>query len=437
MKKLITMCLMALISLSALAQTKPNRMIVMQKPDSHTGFLVERIDSVFFTTIEGRVAADVTFKNYNTGATGDTVWVSIKKTPDCKGFRIACVPKNIANMIGDDAVAAKYFEQRGGEMYFDDFTNAQMTGFEEPFSPNANYSLITVGYDQYGIACSMSRADFTTPKKPLIGNPQVTCQLVSVDTDRFTVKFTPNSDVKAYSFCSFEKGTAQSQFEMWGPMMGFSTFGDMIKGFCQKEYTEEAVNEWKNMAPGKEYEVVVQAWDKADTYADPIYFYVTTNTLGGDGEATVTIEIKEFGGEPSTGYYQRVIYTPNDQAALHRDIIITKEAFEKPESGEAGVIAFLKEDRTGDPYWDQYGVDDAKWNADPSTSYYACSIAKNAKGEWGPLAKTEFTTPSAPSAAKSAGSVSKRINWNVVSGVANKPAMNMNARKGSFKLEQM
>ena len=49
MKKIITLCLMALISISALAQTKPNRMLVVEKNGSYKGFLVERVDSVFFT----------------------------------------------------------------------------------------------------------------------------------------------------------------------------------------------------------------------------------------------------------------------------------------------------------------------------------------------------------------------------------------------------
>ena len=50
----------------------------------------------------------------------------------------------------------------------DDFTNAQMTGFDEPFKDNTPYTVLTLGYDKYGVACSMSKAEFTTPKKPLV-----------------------------------------------------------------------------------------------------------------------------------------------------------------------------------------------------------------------------------------------------------------------------
>lgn len=436
MKKIITLCLMALISISALAQTKPNRMLVVEKNGSYKGFLVERVDSVFFTSIEGRVAADVTFQKYNTGESGDTVWVTVTKTPECKNFRINCIPKNIADKLVDDATAARYFEHIGGALYSEDFTNGQMTGFDKPMAVNADYSIVTIGYDQYGIACNMARADFKTPNKPLIGNPNVECTVLSVGTTSASIKFTPNNDVKAYAYCIFPKGTAYDQFAQWGPMVGCSTFGDMIKLFCQKELTGEVVNEWKDLEPGKEYEVVVQAWDQADTYAEPIFCYVTMNKLGGNGVATVTIEIKEFGGTDNN-YYQRVIYTPNDQAALHRDIIITKEAFDSETfNGDEGVINFLKEDRPNDPYWNQYGVDDVKWNAEPSTTYYACSIAMNANDEWGPLAKVEFTTPNSAPAPANAPAFGKRINWQVVSGAANFNAVKMNTNKGVMKLEQ-
>ena len=123
--------------------------------------------------------------------------------------------------------------------------------------------------------------------------------------------------------------------------------------------------------------------------------YATTKKLGGEGVAKVEIEIKEFGGT-SEGYGQRVIYTPNDQSSLHRDIIMDKEVYDQADKGEAYVLKLLKEDHPQDPYWDQFGVDDVKWNAEPNKTYIAFSIAKNTKDEWGPLASKQFTTPSQP-----------------------------------------
>ena len=87
------------------------------------------------------------------------------------------------------------------------------------------------------------------------------------------------------------------------------------------------------------------------------------------------------------------MYTPNDQAAVHRDIIITEEAFNAKDMGERGVIDMLQKDITQDPYWNQYRVDRAKWNALPGTTYIACSMARNVNGEWGKLHTKKFTTP--------------------------------------------
>ena len=86
-------------------------------------------------------------------------------------------------------------------------------------------------------------------------------------------------------------------------------------------------------------------------------------------------------------------YTPNENVSLHRDIIIELEAYESEDWGEENLIAYLKQDNPYDPYWDQYGVDEAQWSAKPNTWYMAFSIAKNALGEWGPLAGVQFKTP--------------------------------------------
>ena len=98
-------------------------------------------------------------------------------------------------------------------------------------------------------------------------------------------------------------------------------------------------------------------------------------------------------GDEIYGYYQWVTYTPNENVALHRDIIIEKTAYESEDWGEENLLNYLKQDNPYDPYWDQYGIDEAQWNAKPDTWYIAFSIGKNANGEWGPLASVEFKTP--------------------------------------------
>ncbi|MDY6205627.1 MAG: hypothetical protein SPI30_02605 [Prevotella sp.] len=395
----LTVCL--LMQLVAFAQTNPNRMIVQPKVGEIKGFLVERIDSVYFTKLEGRVAADVQFKKFKTG-NADTIMLSVTKTENCRGFRIECVSGVLANALNSDAAVASYLERANAPLYYDDFTNAEMTGFEFKFKPNSEYTLLTIGYDQYGIACSASRASFTTPANPVIGNPSVAWKLDEVGYDNLTMTFTPNEDCASYAICLFKLGEAQKQFEMWGPMMGFANIGDMVKQFSGNAYTETYTNKWTRLEPGTDYEVYILPMDANGTYADMVIAPAKTNTMGGEGVAEMTITIGEFGGEPGA-YYQDVTYTPNDQVALHRDMIIVKSAYESEQWGETGVLNYLKEDRPMDPYWNQYGVDNARWNADPSTEYIAFSIAQNAKGEWGPLARKDFSTPAAPAGVKAYG----------------------------------
>ena len=226
----------------------------------------------------------------------------------------------------------------------------------------------------------------------LVGSPSVDYTVDEVGTDFITITFTPNADAAGYAICLFEAGTAEQQFAMFGQWMGFQTMGDMIKAWGITK-TEEYQHTWTNQAPGKDYEIYVQCWDVNNVDADMIIVPVTTKSLGGDGLAEMTIEIGEFGGDEENGYYQWVTYTPNDQVAVHHDIIITKAAYETEEWGEENVLNYLKQDNSFDPYWDQFGVDEAQWNAEPATAYIAFSIGKNALGEWGPLASKEFRTP--------------------------------------------
>ena len=222
--------------------------------------------------------------------------------------------------------------------------------------------------------------------------PSVDYNVDEVGTDFITMTFMPNADAAGYAFCLFEAGTAEQQFAMFGPWMGFQTMGDMIKAWGITQ-TETYQYTWTNQSPGKDYEIYVQCWDADGVDADMIIIPVTTASMGGDGEAVMTIEIGEFGGDPEYGYYQWVTYIPNEEVAKHRDMIILKSAYESAEWGLENVLNYLKQDNPYDPYWDQYGIDEAQWNAEPDTWYIAFSIGMNANGEWGPLASVEFTTP--------------------------------------------
>lgn len=406
MKKIFSILILVLIGMSLHAQTNPNRLLVRDKLGNVKGFLAERVDSLFFVSEDGRVAADLEFKGYNPDDASITV--SVKRTPGCRAFRIDCVPAVSMSYMKDDASIANYFDTKGGSFYYEDFTEGKMSGFEFDFKDNTSYSVITVGYDQYGIACSSSRADFTTPRTPVVGNPQVEWAVTSVGTDNLSMKFTPNSDVSGYGICLFEKGEAEAQFEQWGPMFGFSNLGEMIMQFSGKLHESVYETTWNDLVPNTEYEIYIQPLDSKGTYADLIVAPATTKAQGGTGIAEVSIAIGEFGGDETDGYWQQVTFTPNSEVALYRAMLIEKAAFESPEWGEEKIVEYLKSEQPENPYWDLYATDDSKWNSDPGKEYVAFAMGKNINGEWGPLTRKEYSTPQkAPSAVK-AGKVAVR-----------------------------
>lgn len=421
MKKILATLSLALVTLATSAQDNPQRLIVQPKQGNAKGFLVERIDSIYFTQINGRVAADVTIQSFTTGSTGDTIRLAVTKTPDCKSYKIACLPTATAKALTTDAVVEQYFDTYvGSTTYTDDFTNAVMTGFDMDFQPNSSYSIVTLGYDMYGIACSSVRADFSTPAANIVGNPSVTYKVMEAKQEEFTIDFQPNDDCYGYYLCAFEKGTAEQQYEQWAPMMGFANMGDMIKSWSGQIYTARETHQWTAMTPGTDYEVYVLPVDKNKNYGTMVIVPVTTTKYGGTGQATVDITIGEFGNQGGD-YYQYVTYTPNDQTSFMRDMIIEKKSFESSSdwgNGDEGkILEYLKDDRDGqDPYWNRYGTDVAQWTVNPNTEYIAYAIAQNINGEWGPLAKKEFTTGAAKVAPNKAFSVAKRTDAKVGTG---------------------
>ena len=408
---------MALIGVTAMiAQTSPNRVLITDKMGNTKGYLAERIDSMWFAQVEGRIAAEIEFLGFNTGETGDTVKIAVTRTEGCQAFRIDCLPKNRADMLGGEDGYANYLDTGGSEYYWQDFTNADMTGYT--FTPGVEYSIITVGYDMYGVACGAERYDFTAPKKELVGDCSIAYTIDEITDDIITVSFDPADGVAGYAACLYPAGTAEQQFQQMGAMFGFLTLGDMVKAFGFNN-VGPATNTWENNDPGTDYEIYVQAWDANGTFADMLIIPVTTKKLGGEGVAEMTIEVGDFGGDAVYGYYQIVTYTPNDQTSMHRDLIIEKEAYEK-EWNEEKMIDFIKNEYT---YDDQFGVDVAYWKAKPDTEYIAFSMGKNINDEWGPLASKELKTPSSPAAvSKKAGKVPARIQKQAANGTGTTPA---------------
>lgn len=395
MKQLFTLIVSLIFALQANAQVNPQRVVIRTIDGRPHGFLVEHIDSLFFPKVEGEVKANVTYKEMKKKDGKDIVVLDINRTENCPEFRIALIPKVIADNLGNSLAAHNFFEGRGEPFYGQDFSNGELDDIS--FVPNAEYTLFTLGYDTYRSPGTISRADFVTPKPAVTGSPSVEATFSNVTPTTLTVRLIPNTDCKSYIHVL---GTAEMVAQTMR-QLGIPNTETYIKSFGKKETLGKDIPH-KDLKPSTEYTMYVLPIDVNGVDGSVLEFKQKTAAQGGSGVAQSTIEIKESSVE-SGSLRQRVVYTPNDQTNFHIDIIMEKNAFESSEWGEAKVVEFMKTDEE-DKSW---GVDDVKWTVKPQTAYYALSIAQNANGEWGPLTKVEFTTPQMPANVKA--SISNKL----------------------------
>lgn len=391
MKNLYLIIISLIMSFAATAQDM-NRILVNSTDGSYKSFNIERTESVTFANVVGDVYANVVVHD----VTLESLTVSVTRTQACQGFKLTCLPTVLAGQL-DDAALAKYIDDSEPNAYYQDFQEGLMTGIE--LEANSEYTLATVGIDEYGTLCEVRRVEFTTPSVPLVGNPQVTAEVTDEQQYSFTVKFTPNADVAGYAYVAGEKGTMQSQYEMFAPMFGFTNFGDMITAWGVPA-TEEETYTWTDMAPNTEYEVFIQAWDVNGTYAEYSVIEVSTLGMGGEGEATVTITVGDYRLNDWLGEMlpsQFITYTPNDQASCYRFNVYLASEYD---ADAENLKAFLQSEppmpMEGWYYYEELTTD---YQIDPSSEVVVIASAKNINGEWGPINEVRFTTPDTPGAA--------------------------------------
>ena len=333
MKKLYFTIVFALLALVGNAQTNPNRVLVRDVNGAMTGYLAERIDSIFFGKVEGKVVAEITFDSFTKTDEGAEIQCKVKNSPACKGFKLACVATNVAKNMTTEAQKANYIDKYGTPVMYDDFSNgAKVTipSADQKFVDDSEYTLMTLGFDEYGIGCGVSEVTFKTPKAALAGNPTVTAEVSEVTTTSFKITVTPNEDCYGYYACAFDvaSGGILGTFNTMGSFFGFANVGDMIKGWGQIEHSGVETIEWKNQEPGSEYEVGIVPVDMNGNLGDYIIVKVKTVGAGGDGAALVSAEVpaEEFykytAEDQTIQYVQRVIFTPNDQTNIYRDGLV-------------------------------------------------------------------------------------------------------------------
>ena len=385
-------------------QTVPNRMIINSLV-GQKAYAIDQVGDITFAHKDGEVKANVEVLGYTkSDDKGDVVTVKVTRTDENSTFKIDVLPTNTVKQY-DATTMARYFAmQTSSPTFSDDFTAGELSGFSKAFASNTSYSVVTLAYDEYGVPCEMATAEFTTPKVATIGTPSVTFSVDNLTSSSATITVTPNADCYAFYWCEFPKGGAEAQFATWGPMFNLANIGEMIKQFSGKAYVEATTNTWSDLAPGTDYEVMVLPVDENDNFGDLVPVYFTTKSQGGDGIAQVDINVGKYVLQ-NDYKLQSVTFTPNDQTSMFRDVIIEKSNFDK-NGGDDWAVSYLQTEYDIEiSDWNHYTTDVYTYEATPNTTYYAIAMAKNAKGEWGPLVKKEYTTPASASAAAPAHKV--------------------------------
>ena len=396
------------------AQTEnPNRLIMMSQA-GNKAYALDKIDSIYFAKKEGQVRADVKFlKLVQDEEKGNILHVAVTRTSQDVSYCIDVLPTNTVKHY-DDNTLARYFDMQKTQKFNQDFTDAELSGFSQKLEPGTSYTVFTIAYDEYGVPCEGSRAEFETPKAATVGNPTVSYTIDETTTNSFTITVTPNDDCAEYFWCSFGKGEAQAQFEQWGPMFGFPNIEAMVRQFSGAAHEGVESNTWKDMAPGTDYEVLVVPVDVEGNNGELVTIPVSTKQQGGDGIAQVAITSGGANVYEDKLLYT-IIFTPNDQTAVHHDLVVSKEAFDK--EGEETWKNYLLNGDPQDPNYNQYGVDKYTFEANAGEEYYGIAIAKNANGEYGPMVKELFKVEApagvAPAKVKAnKGGVATRIKTN-------------------------
>ena len=145
-------------------QANPNRVLVVDTDGDYQSFVIEYEDEAIFKTIEGEVIADVEIYEVQT----TEMMVTIMRSPACVSYSLGILPAAVADGMSDLGVV-KYVEVDNPQRYYQDFitdpndpeTAARIEGID--LEGNTEYAVLTVGYDEWGIASGVGRFPFKTP----------------------------------------------------------------------------------------------------------------------------------------------------------------------------------------------------------------------------------------------------------------------------------
>lgn len=396
MKKIFTTfaLLAALIgagSTSAYSAERPNRVIIVDKAGGYNSYVTDDIAQIQFPYVPGEVSVDVEILEE---IQVDYMVLQMLKSEACESFSLSIVPRVISDKLTNMAAQVNYVESDNPTRYYQDFTYGEVSGINLEYS--TPYSIITVAYDNLGIAAGTTVTNFETPAVDIDGNPYIEVTPEIVTLDAFQLRFEPNEYVGQYYLCAFESGTLQQQFEMFGAMMGYANVNEFIVGLAWNRAQQGAVSyAWDGMEPGTAYDIAMAITDKNGNFIpNPQLYTVTTEGMGGSGEAYVTVTpgayiLNDWDGQmlPS----QFFTFTPNDETLRYRWGIWLQDEYDADPDGHNMSVQQEAPPAYGD--WWTYGEVEGDYQLNPSTSVVIVVASQNLNHEWGKLNVFRFTTP--------------------------------------------
>ncbi len=213
--------------------------------------------------------------------------------------------------------------------------------------------------------------------------PSVAIEVSAVTETTVDLTFTPNEACAKYYFVQDTVGGLQKW--LGGPMAPPTLDSLVVLWGIQKNsiYTHH----YTGLKPGKDnYIVYVRSYDEnGNAYPlDSLIF--STPSAGGVGLAHINIEVSEI-----TDTTARIIATPNDQTAMYRNGLVTKNFLE--EKGIDSVVKIFQSYPEIAPYIHYTEVDDWVWpDLESDLDYVAIALGTNGNGEWGDTTIVEFRT---------------------------------------------
>lgn len=218
-----------------------------------------------------------------------------------------------------------------------------------------------------------------TPKT----NPAVAITINDIQAGTVNATFTPSENVVKYYFCGTETGMIEDLVEFY-EMFGMSmTVAEYITYVAQDSSNVEMTVDVEGFTPNTASSIYVAALLNDGTY-EVITSDFTTLSLGGSGDATLTINVYDVA---QTSAF--ISITPNDQSAHYGLVLTTQEELDELGYTTDSLIAYFNGTEYQKYY---YELDEEMPGLDPSTEYLVYAMAFNADGVASELYEVSFTT---------------------------------------------